>query len=225
MLGWCHVKKSELVWRELVDAAITGQQRRWANVDDLAFRAGVAPATAFYALRRLTEIGAISQHHAGFTVVNPGKVLTLLCAARSVVGDALMVATLTRKDFDDLTFARKDGLIGGGASAAVELLGGVNTVSDYSESILYFRDDTVVTPLSDMVKRVRVEPDAIDGGDQRRVTFLLADRRAARVWRSHTSFAQTYADLFVTPGWQSSEFINALSDRYLTNRETERVSV
>lgn len=219
------MKKNELVWRELVDSAVISHQRRWANVDDLAFRAGVAPPTAFYALRRLVEIGAISQHHAGFTVVKPEKVLTLLCAARSVVGDALMVTTLTRTDADTLASTWADEVISGGASAAVELLGGKNTVSDYSEFILYLRDDSVVGPFLEALKHLTVRPGRVDVGDPAQVTVLLADRRAAREWGTHTSFAQTYADLFATPGWQSSEFNDALRSRYLTTQVTNRISV
>ncbi len=93
------MKKNELVWRELVDAAIASGQRRWDNIDDLAFRSGVATTTAAYALRRPIEIGAVQQHHAGFTVLNPPeKVLTLLCAARSIMSDARSTVTLQSDD-------------------------------------------------------------------------------------------------------------------------------
>ncbi len=79
------------------------------------------------ALLHPIEIGAIQQHHAGFTVVNPEKMLTLC------------------------------------------------------------------------------DPQTGSGDDRVKVTFLRADSRAARSWDAYTSFAQTYVDLFATPGWQASE--------------------
>lgn len=216
------MKKNELVWRELVDAAIARRERRWDNVDDLAFRAGVAPATASYALRRLIEIGAIQQHHAGFTVVNPEKVLTLLCAARSIMSDALAVVTMRDQDLDSLHSWLGNGLINGGSTAAVELLGGVNTVSDYSEWILYVRDDEAAGILTEMLDQTDVRRHTGYGRDRGNVTFLPADSRAARNWRRHTSFAQTYADLFATPGWQASEFRLALREKYLSKRDWDQ---
>lgn len=217
------VKKNELVWRELVDAAVTGGQRRWTNIDDLAFRAGVATATAAYALRRLIEVGAIQQHHAGFTVVNPEKVLTLLCAARSVMSDARAVVTLSADDLQRvLVTSATRGFIHGGAAAAVALLGGVNTVSDYSDQLYYVRDEDDAAAVDDALKRMDVARHTGYGRDRGNATFLLADARAARIWQEHTSFAQTYADLFATPGWQASEFRSALHAKFLGKRDWDQ---
>lgn len=217
------VKKNELVWRELVDSALGEGRRRWSNIDDLAFRAGVAPATASYALRRLIEIGAIRQHPAGFTVVNPGKVLTLLCAARSIMTDAHAVVTLPIDDLRRLLASSTSaGFIVGGSGAAVELLGGVNTVSDYSEHLYYLRDDRTASVVDEMLRRMDVARHTGYGRNRGNVTFLLTDSRAARVWREHTSFAQTYADLFATPGWQASEFRLALHEKFLGKRDWDQ---
>lgn len=216
------MKKNEFVWRELVDAAITRRERRWDNVDDLAFRAGVAATTASYALRRLIEIGAVHQHHAGFTVVNPDKVLTLLCAARSIMSDALAVVTMRDQDFDRMQSWMESGLIAGGPVAAVELLGGVNTVSDYSEWIFYARDDEAAGILTEMLDQMNVQRHTGYGRNRGNVTFLVADARAGRKWRRYTSFAQTYADLFATPGWQASEFRLALQEKYLGKRDWDQ---
>ena len=215
------MKKNELVWRELIDAAVMQQQRRWDNVEDLAFRAGVAPATAAYALRRLIEIGAIQQHHAGFTVVNPGKVLTLACAARSIVNDARATLTLGAQDLRRLLDSSPPrGIILGGAAAAVELLGGANTVSDYSEHVLYLRDDQTERAIDRELLRMDVTRHM--GRDRGNVTLLLADPRAARTWMEYTPFAQTYADLFATPGWQASEFRLALDAKFLGHRDWDQ---
>lgn len=217
------MKKNELVWRELVDAAFERDQRRWDNIDDLAFRSGVAAATASYALRRLIEIGAVQQHHAGFTVVNPEKVLASLCAARSVISDARAVVTLS---FDDLQRALASspshGMIVGGASAAVEILGGVNTVADYSEHLYYLRDAHTAATVDEILLHMKVTHHTGYGRNRGNVTFLLTDPRAARTWQEHTSFAQTYADLFVTPGWQASEFRLALHEKFLGKRDWDR---
>lgn len=217
------MKKNELVWRELVDTAVSQGRRRWDNIDDLAFRSGVATATAAYALRRLIEIGAIRQHHAGFTVVNPGKVLTLLCAARSIVSDARAVVTVDPDDLRRmLALLASDGFIAGGATAAVDLLGGVNTVSDYSEHLYYVRDEQTAATLDDMLRRMEISRHTGFGRDRGNVTFLTADPRAARIWQRHTSFAQTYADLFATPGWQASEFRLALYEKFLSARDWDQ---
>lgn len=217
------MKNTELVWRELVDAAVTRGERLWDNLEDLAFRSGVAVSTAAYALRRPVEIGAVQRHHSGFTVVNPGKALTLLCAARSVAADALAVMTLGPTQIVNMRDSPMGrGLIEGGASAAVALLGGVNTVSDYSEHLIYLRTEDAVHEVREGLDGAR--PAHHDGveRDRVKVTFLRADKRAARVWRRHTSFAQTYADLFATPGWQASEFRLALDDKFLGKRDWDQ---
>lgn len=48
------------------------------------------------------------------------------------------------------------------------------------------------------------------------------DERAAKTWTGYSSVAQTYADLFATPGWQASEFRKALRDRFVRDREWEQ---
>lgn len=217
------VKKNELVWRELIDTALMHGRRRWDNIDDLAFRCGVAPATASYALRRLIEIGAIQQHYAGFTVVNPEKVLTLSCASRSIMNDALAVVTLS---FDELQRVLasfpNDGFIDGGAAAAVQLLGGTNTVSDYSEHLYYLRDDHTAVAVDDMLGRMDAPRHTGYGRNRGNVTFLPTDPRAARTWQGHSSLAQTYVDLFATPGWQASEFRLALREKFLARRDWDQ---
>lgn len=218
------MKKNELVWRELVDAAIERGERRWDSVDDLAFRAGVIPSTAAYALRRLVEIGAIRQHFSGFSVINPDKALTMFCSARSVEGDALASLAVPVENLERIldTLVR-DGAILGGASAAVALLGGANVVSDYSEYVLYVRDESSQATLVDLQREYGL-PKKHNGHRRHRgnLVCLRADPRAARNWQRYTSFAQTYADLFVTPGWQASEFRMALHDRYLAKRDWDQ---
>lgn len=228
------MKKNELVWRELVDAAVMQGRRLWGNIDDLAFRAGVPAATAWYALRRPVEIGAVQQHHAGFTVVNPEKVLTLLCAARSITADAHAVISGRTEELQRFTFS-SDGttLVVGGSAAAVALLGGVNTVSDYSVHLYYLRDASAVTAFDAALQQLDISHQAEPGGGQdrkrhrndlERMVFLRADPRAARTWQLHTSFAQTYADLFATPGWQASEFRLALQEKFISKRDWDQES-
>lgn len=215
------MKKTELVWRELVEAAIAGGRRRWANVDDIAFQAGVAPATANYALQRLVEIGAVRRHHAGFTAVNPNKALTLLCAARSITNDTVHRAEMSEDEVASLLADLGGRAVVGGAAAAVELLGGTNTVADISDRLVYLRDPGALEWMRENVPHELASgrPGTV-GGES--VRFLMADPRAARWWGRHTPFAQTYADLFATPGWQASEFRLALDDRFLRHRDWDQ---
>lgn len=217
------MKKNELVWRELVDAAVMRGERRWENIDDLAFRSGVATATTAYALRRQIEIGAVRQHHAGFTVVNPEKVLTSLCAARNLRADTRAAVAASRDQLDHIMSAEIGSrIIVGGAAAAVELLGGVNTVSDYSDHLFYCRDEHAEDLIHDLLPAIRFTGPKSRPQCGANVRFLLADARAARTWKRHTSFAQTYADLFATPGWQASEFRFALQMKFLSKRDWDQ---
>lgn len=220
--GVSGVKKNALIWRELVDAAVMRQERRWDSIDDLAFRAGVLSSTAYYGLRRLIDVGAIRQHHAGFTVVNPAKVLTFLCAARSITADALASVTMDEREIGEVQLAMDGALIPGGAEAAVELLGGVNTVSDYSDRIFYVRGEDASGYLVETLKKMDVKQHFDRTRSRGNVSFITADARAARNWLRHTSFGQTYADLFATPGWQASEFRLALHDRFLGERDWDQ---
>ena len=54
------------------------------------------------------------------------------------------------------------------------------------------------------------------------VRVLSMDKRAAKTWNGFSSLAQTYADLFATPGWQASEFRKALRDSFLRDREWDQ---
>src|SRR5690606_19375487 len=116
-------------------------------------------------------------HHAGFTLVNPHKALTSLCAARSVMSDAIAVVTLSPSDRDSIEAALGPDIIIGGASAAVELLGGVNTVSDFSEHLLYLRDDDTVEICTNMLGEMNPERHTGHGHDRGNVTFLSLDAR------------------------------------------------
>lgn len=217
------MKNNELVWRELVDAAVAQRYRTWDNVEDLAFLAGVAPTTAAYALRRPIEIGAVTQYSAGFTVTSPEKVLTLLCAARSLMKDARAIVTLSRTALETLISTHDEHeTILGGCAAAVELLGGTNTVSDFSEHLFYFRNASIAQQVEIQLDQLETERHSGYGRDQGNVSFLMADTRAARTWGTHTSFAQTYADLFATPGWKATEFRLALHERYFGVRDWDQ---
>lgn len=205
-----------MVWRELVDAAVQEGRRRWSSVEELAFEAGVASATAAYALRRLVEIGAVQPHYAGFTLINPQKALTLLCAARSLASDAQLVVRMSRSEVSRVIEQLDPKMIiAGGAMAAIELLDEVNTVSDYSEYVWYVRRAEVAHRVRDIVSQQNTQIETTFGRDRGNTIFLIADPRAARKWRRYASFAQTYADLFATPGYQSTEFRLALDERYL----------
>lgn len=196
------MKGNELVWRTLADKAIEGK-RRWSNLSDLAFHSGVPITTTHLATRKLIDIGALSPFPSGgFSVVSPEKILTLLCAWRNLSKDA--IGTTDRKTFLKLAKEKKLPVILGGPDAAIKLLGGKNKVADFSKGIVY------VPPRLLKATELPIGDDLVIFG---------LDERAELDWDGYTSFAQTYADLFASPGWQSAEFFLALRDKFLKNRD------
>ena len=197
------MKGNELVWRALADRALEGQ-RTWRNVADLAYEAGVPSTTAYLALERLDSNGTIDRYsRGGLAVVSIDKLLTMLCAWRNLERDTL--AWTTRESIAPLLDGNAGPYALGGADAATAILNG-RAVADFSEHIVYLPASAKVTDLP-AGKEVRV---------------VLMDKRAAKTWSGYSSPAQTYADLFATPGWQSSEFRKALRDSFLRDREWDQ---
>lgn len=199
------MKSNELVWRTLADAALSGN-RRWANLADLAFQAGVPVTTAHLATKKLSDIGAISRYGGGgFSVVSPDKLLTLLSGWRNLENDTVAITTM--EGFEQIARKQKLTFAFGGPTAAVHHLGGQNKVSDFSKTLAYIHFEDV---------------EEIDwpAGDEVRV--LAMDARAAKTWQGFSSLAQTYADLFASPGWQASEFRLALRDRFVLERDWDQ---
>ncbi len=184
------LRETDAVWRVLVDAALDGR-RAWKNTGDLAWEAGVGEKLAYKALTRPIQIGAVTRHPAGgFSVTDPERVLTLFAAARS-----LRAATRTQFDAAQKLAADTEKYAIGGTRAAVQHLGGLNTIADHAPAILYL-------PMS-------VALDDLPPGEEALV--LAVESKTLDEWRSgFTSAAQTYADLFAQPGWQASEFRRAL---------------
>lgn len=198
------MKSNELVWRTLLDAAISGT-RSWTSLADLAFLSGVPVTTTHLATRRLSEIGAITQFRAGgFSVVSPYKILTLLCGWRNLSRDTM--ATTTKEALDQFVELGGFQIALGGKAAAAFHLGG-NNVADFSEFIAYVPEA--------LVQQINWPP-----GNQ--VKILQLDARAKVDWDGYSSVAQTYADLFATPGWQASEFRLALDEKYFSGRDWDQ---
>lgn len=194
------MKGNELVWRALADHALEGQ-RTWQSVADLAFEAGVPSTTAYLALERLVSNGTVDRYsRGGLAVVSIDKVLTMLCAWRNLRRDTL--AWTTRDAIAPLLDSDKGPYALGGPDAASALLHG-RAVADFHEHIVYLP--------------VTVDLNALPPGEEVRV--LSMDKRAIRAWNGYSSLAQTYADLFATPGWQASEFRKALRDSFVRERE------
>lgn len=187
------MKNVEIVWRTLADAALGGQ-RDWNSIGDIARAASVAPSTTHQALGRLLDIGAVrANSRRGCTVVAPEKLLDAFAAHRNLRADTVVSTTLpaaqTFLDDGEVDYALS------GSTAAVHYLGGRNTVADLGRRIIY----TTRT-----VSQADFPP-----GDE--VIILTEDQDAARKWRSgYASLAQTYADLWASPGWQAAEFTRAL---------------
>lgn len=197
------MKGNELVWRSLADRALEGQ-RTWQSVADLAFDAGVPNTTAYLALERLEGNGTIDRYsRGGLAVVSIDKLLTMLCAWRNLGRDTL--AWTTRDAISPLLDSVKGAYALGGPDAANAHLNG-RAVADFREHIVYLPPTVDVSELP-------------SGED---VRVLGMDKRAAKTWEGYSSLAQTYADLFATPGWQASEFRKALRDRFIRSREWDQ---
>lgn len=194
------MKGNELVWRTLVDGAVSGN-RTWRNVGDLAFAAGVPASTAYLALERLESNGSIDRYRGGgLAVVSVEKVLTMLCAWRNLKRDTIVMTTRAAIE-PFLTDDQRPYALGGPDAANVHLKG--RAVSDFHEHIVYLPDSLTLRELPE--------------GSEVRV--LAMDKRAMKMWQGYSSIAQTYADLFASPGWQASEFRKALGDEYFSGRE------
>ena len=199
------MKNLEIVWRTLADAALDAQ-RDWSSIGDIADAASVAPSTTHQALGRLIDIGAVraNQGH-GYTVVSPEKLLEAFAAHRNLRADTMVSTTLPAAQafFGD---AEIDYALSGSASA-VHYLGGRNTVADLGRRIVY-------------TARVLAQDD-FTAGDE--VIILTQDAVASRTWRSgYASLAQTYADLWASPGWQAAEFTRALKAKLFTDADWEQ---
>ena len=199
------MKNVEIVWRTLADAALEGR-RDWNSIGDIADAASVAPSTTHQALGRLVDIGAVrpnSRH--GYTVVSPEKLLEAFAAHRNLRADTMISTTVsaTQAFLDDVVV---DYALSG-SSAAVHYLGGRNTVSDLGRRIVY-------TTRS-------LSQDDFPQGDE--VIILTEDPLAARTWKSgYASLAQTYADLWASPGWQAAEFTRALKAKLFADADWEQ---
>jgi len=197
----------EIVWRTLADAALAGQ-REWNSIGDIADAASVAPSTTHQALGRLVDIGALRPNsRRGYTVVSPEKLLEAFAAHRNLRTDTMVSTTLPAAqellDDDSLAYALS------GSSAAVHYLGGRNTISDLGRRIVY-----TARPLS--------QTDFPEGDE---VIILAEDPLAARTWKSgYASLAQTYADLWASPGWQAAEFTRALKANLFSDADWEQRS-
>ena len=199
------MKNVEIVWRTLADASLDGR-RDWNSIGDIADAASVAPSTTHQALGRLVDIGAVRPNsRRGYTVVSPEKLLEAFAAHRNLRADTMVSTTLSAAqgflDDVEVDYALS------GSSAAVHHLGGRNTVSDLGRRIVY-------------TTRALSRAD-FPAGDE--VIFLGEDPVEARTWTSgYASLAQTYADLWASPGWQAAEFTRALKAKLFAEADWEQ---
>lgn len=199
------MKNVEIVWRTLADAALDGQ-RDWNSIGDIADAASVAPSTTHQALGRLIDIGAVRANpRRGYTVVSPEKLLEALAAHRNLRADTMVSTTLAAAQ-GSLDGREVDCALSG-STAAVHYLGGRNTVADLGRRIVY-------------TTRALAQHDFPEGDE---VIILIQDPVAARTWRSgYASLAQTYADLWASPGWQAAEFTRALKAKLFADADWEQ---
>jgi hypothetical protein len=199
------MKNVEIVWRTLADAALEGQ-RDWNSIGGIADAASIAPSTTHQALGRLVDIGAVRPNaRRGYTVVSPEKLLEAFAAHRNLRADTMVCTTLPAAqallDDEEVEYALS------GSSAAVHYLGGRNTISDLGRRIVY-------------TTRTLSQADFPEGDE---VIILAEDPLAARTWKSgYASLAQTYADLWASPGWQAAEFTRALKAKLFSDADWEQ---
>lgn len=199
------MKNVEIVWRTLADAALDGK-REWNSLGDIADASSVAPSTTHQSLGRLLDIGAVRANaRRGYAVVSPEKLLEALAAQRNLRVDTMVSTTLPAAqallDDPEVDYAVS------GSSAAVHYLGGRNTVADLGRRIVY-------------TTRTLTQADFPEGDD---VIILTEDPVAVRSWRAgYASLAQTYADLWASPGWQPAEFLRALKARLFADADWEQ---
>lgn len=188
------MNKNQIVWRTLADAALETGKRRWHSLEELADASEVPLSTTHQALQRLTEVGAIEKSaRGGFRVVSPQKIVTLLAASRRLAPD--LIAKTTREGASRLLDSHSVTL--GGTDAAANILGD-STPGDKGIRIVYVA--------------ARSAPVDLPDGDE--VLVLRQDELMTASNNSgFTGLAQTYADLFVLPGWQAAEFSDALGQR------------
>ena len=199
------MKKNEIVWRTLADAALLGK-RDWGSVGTIAEASRIAPSTTHQALGRLLEIGAVrSNARSGYAVVSPEKLLDTLAAHRVLAADTMVSTTLdaAQKLLEDISLDYSVS----GSSAAVHYLGGTNTVASLGRRIFY-------------TSRLLSQADFPDGDE---VLILRKDSLAVHTWQTgYASLAQTYADLWVSPGWQAAEFTRALKHQLFAEADWEQ---
>ena len=199
------MKNLEIVWRTLADAALD-HQREWNSIGDISDAASVAPSTTYQALGRLVDIGAVrANSRRGYTVVSPEKLLEAFAAHRNLRADTMVSTTLPAAqellDVVEVDYALS------GSSAAVHYLGGRNTVADLGRRIVY-------------TTRALSQGEFPQGDE---VIILTEDALAARTWKSgFASLAQTYADLWASPGWQAAEFTRALKAKLFSEADWEQ---
>lgn len=186
------MKGNELIWRTLADAALRGQ-RRWTSVGALAEEAGVPSRTGYHALKRLIQVGAVELLSPGIATTNPEKVLSIFAAHRNLTRDTL--ATTTLAGVWPLLDRSLHPYAFGGSDAAVTYLEHFSPVADFGTWLVYLPE--------------AVDHSGLPAGDEVRVVRM--DARAQRNWTDNfTSLAQTYADLFASPGFQAEQFRRAL---------------
>lgn len=195
-------KNGEIVWRTLADAALEGQ-RDWNSIGDIADASSVPPSTTHQALGRLVDIGAVHPNsRRGYTVVSSEKLLEAFAAHRNLRADTMVSTSLpaAQSFLDDVEVAYALS----GSSAAVHYLGSRNTVADLGRRIVY-------------TTRALSQGDFPEGDE---AIILAEDPLAARTWKSgYASLAQTYADLWASPGWQAAELTRALKAKLFADAD------
>lgn len=192
--------KQERVWRHLLASGEQGRWR-WPGLAALGSELGIATSTIHRALAYPTEIGAVTvEPSGGFTVSDAGRLLLYWAAHRNLRKDitrkfrtALPVLEVTRiisEAAGSESASRPAPPVLGGFSALVTAMG-KNTIADYTTVMVYGEPEGIPEDRAGDTEVIVLQPDPLLGNYGR-----------------FTTLAQSWADLFNLPGWQSSRFIH-----------------
>jgi len=184
--------KQERVWRHLLASGEQGRWR-WPNLAALGSELGIATSTVHRALAYPTEIGAVTiEPLGGFTVSDAGRLLLYWAAHRNLRKDitrkfrtSLPVLEVTR-----ILSEPADAPVLGGFTALVTAMG-KNTIADYTTVMVYGQPEGIPEDRAGKTEVIVLQPDPLLGN-----------------YGHFTTLAQSWADLFNLPGWQSSRFIH-----------------
>ncbi len=189
------MKKSELVYRELLQGAIEKKRYRFTQLD-MAKSLKISLSTVNSALKPMRKMGAVRVKRRSLEVVNLRKILYYWASARNIGRDVIY---RTRADLavSEIEKQMPPEIVFGAYSAYKFRFDDVP--ADYSEVYVYCSDDA----LKDVARRF---PQSKNTNPN---VFVLRKEFADKEMPA----AQVFVDLWNLKEWYSKEFVNALEEK------------